>query len=153
MPVEMNDVGAAVGELNTRFQLTGQELEDLTEYFLQYANINNTSVSSSIKNVSGIMKAFQEDTANTGKVLDALSDVGQRTGKDINSLESELLSNSATFKELGLDIRQSVLPIDRLDGCRFFAGLVGPGSPEESEGGFSLPYLVLPERVGQCNLP
>lgn len=107
MPVEMNDVGAAVGELNTRFQLTGKELEDLTEYFLQYANINNTSVSSSIKNVSGIMKAFQEDTANTGKVLDALSDVGQRTGKDINSLESELLSNSATFKELGLDIRQS----------------------------------------------
>ena len=107
MPVEMNDVGAAVGELNTRFQLTGKELEDLTEYFLQYANINDTAVSSSIKNVAGIMKAFQEDTANTGKVLDALSDVGQRTGKDIGSLESELLSNSATFKELGLDIRQS----------------------------------------------
>lgn len=107
MPVEMNDVGTAVGELNTRFQLTGKELEDLTEYFLQYANINDTAVSSSIKNVAGIMKAFQEDTANTGKVLDALSDVGQRTGKDIGSLESELLSNSATFKELGLDIRQS----------------------------------------------
>ena len=63
MPVEMNDVGAAVGELNTRFQLTGKELEDLTEYFLQYANINDTAVSSSIKNVAGIMKAFQEDTA------------------------------------------------------------------------------------------
>ena len=107
MPVEMNDVGAAVGELNTRFQLTGQELEDLTEYFLQYANINNTAVTSSIKNVSGIMKAFGEDTENTGKVLDALTVIGQKTGKDIGSLESELLSNSATFKELGLDIRQS----------------------------------------------
>lgn len=107
MPVEMDEVGAAVGELNTRFQLTGQELEDLTEYFLQYANINNTAVTSSIKNVSGIMKAFGEDTENTGKVLDALTSIGQKTGKDIGSLESELLSNSATFKELGLDIRQS----------------------------------------------
>ena len=107
MPVEMDEVGAAVGELNTRFQLTGQELEDLTEYFLQYANINNTAVTSSIKNVSGIMKAFGEGTENTGKVLDALTVIGQKTGKDIGNLESELLSNSATFKELNLDIRQS----------------------------------------------
>lgn len=107
MPAEMNDVGAAVGELNTRFQLTGQELEDMSEYFLKYAEINNTAVTSSIKNVAGIMKAFGEDTANTGKVLDSLTDIGQKTGKDIGSLESELLSNSATFKELNLDIRQS----------------------------------------------
>ena len=107
MPAKMNDVGAAVGELNTRFQLTGQELEDMSEYFLKYAEINNTAVTSSIKNVAGIMKAFGEDTENTGKVLDSLTDIGQKTGKDIGSLESELLSNSATFKELGLDIRQS----------------------------------------------
>lgn len=107
MPADMNDVGAAVGELNTRFQLTGQELEDMSEYFLKYAEINNTAVTSSIKNVAGIMKAFGEDTANTGKVLDSLTDIGQKTGKDIGSLESELLSNSATFKELNLDIRQS----------------------------------------------
>ena len=107
MPAEMNDVGAAVGELNTRFQLTGQELEDMSEYFLKYAEINDTAVTSSIKNVAGIMKAFGEDTANTGKVLDSLTDIGQKTGKDIGSLESELLSNSATFKELNLDMRQS----------------------------------------------
>ena len=107
MPVEMNDVGAAIGEINTRFQLTGQELEDLSEDFLKYAQINDTAVSSSVKNVAGIMKAFGEETENTSKVLDVLTDVGQKTGKDIGSLESELLSNSATFKELGLDIRQS----------------------------------------------
>lgn len=107
MPVEMNDVGAAIGEINTRFAATGEELEDLTEYFLKYAEVNDKDVSGSVRNVAGIMKAFQEDTKNTGKVLDTFTDVGQRTGKDLNSLESELLSNSATFKELGLDIRQS----------------------------------------------
>ncbi|WP_164169620.1 phage tail tape measure protein [Ruminococcus flavefaciens] len=107
LPVEMSDTGAAVGEINTRFAATGDELESLTEYFLKYAEVNDTEVAGSVRNVSGIMKAFQEDTKNTGKVLDTLTDVGQRTGKDLNSLESELLSNSATFKELGLDIRQS----------------------------------------------
>lgn len=107
LPVEMSDTGAAVGEINTRFAATGDELESLTEYFLKYAEVNDTQVAGSVRNVSGIMKAFQEDTKNTGRVLDTLTDVGQRTGKDLSSLESELLSNSATFKELGLDIRQS----------------------------------------------
>ena len=107
LPVEMSDTGTAVGEINTRFAATGDELESLTEYFLKYAEVNDTQVAGSVRNVSGIMKAFQEDTKNTGRVLDTLTDVGQRTGKDLSSLESELLSNSATFKELGLDIRQS----------------------------------------------
>lgn len=107
LPVEMSDTGAAVGEINTRFAATGDELESLTAYFLKYAEVNDTQVAGSVRNVSGIMKAFQEDTKNTGRVLDTLTDVGQRTGKDLGSLESELLSNSATFKELGLDIRQS----------------------------------------------
>lgn len=107
LPVEMNDVGAAVGEINTRFEETGEELEALTAYFIKYSEVNDTQVASSVKNVAGIMKAFQEDTKNAGKVLDTFTDIGQRTGKDLNSLESELLSNSATFKELDLDIRQS----------------------------------------------
>ena len=107
LPVEMSDTGAAVGEINTRFAATGDELESLTAYFLKYAEVNDTQVAGSVRNVAGIMKAFQENTKNTTSVLDVLTDVGQRTGKDLNSLESELLSNSATFKELGLDIRQS----------------------------------------------
>lgn len=107
MPVEMSDVGTAVGEVNTRFHITDEELQATTEHFLKYAEVNDTQVASSVRNVSGIMKAFQEDTKNTGKVLDTFTDIGQRTGKDLSSLESELLSNSATFKELDLDIRQS----------------------------------------------
>lgn len=107
IPVEMSNTGTAVGEINTRFAATRDELESLTAYFLKYAEVNDTQVAGSIRNVAGIMKAFQEDTKNTTSVLDVFTDVGQRTGKDLNSLESELLSNSATFKELGLDIRQS----------------------------------------------
>lgn len=107
MPVEMSNVGAAIGEINTRFKAADDEFEALTEHFLQYSKINKTQVASSVRNVSGIMKAFQEDTTNTGKVLDTLTFIGQKTGKDLSTLEAELLSNSATFKELGLDIRQS----------------------------------------------
>ena len=107
LPVDMTETSEAIGEINTRFQATDKELESLTENFLKYSNINGTQVANSVRNVSGIMKAYQEDVSNTGKVLDVLSDVSHRTGKDINSLESELLSNADTFKEMGFDIRQS----------------------------------------------
>ena len=43
MPVEMNDVGDAIGEINTRFKVTDEELEDMTESFLKYSQINNTA--------------------------------------------------------------------------------------------------------------
>lgn len=107
LPVEMSDTSAAIGEINTRLKVQGEELESLTTDFLKYSNINGTQVASSVRNVSGILKSYQEDISNTGKVLDVLTDVSQRTGKDINSLESELLSNADTFKGMGFDIRQS----------------------------------------------
>jgi len=107
LPVEMNIVGEAAGEINTRFGAQNDELEALTEHFVEYAKINNTSVTPSVKNVAGIMKAFGEDTKNAGDVLGVFTSVSQRTGKEVSSLESELYSNSATFKEMNLDIRQS----------------------------------------------
>lgn len=104
LPVEMSDVGNAVGEVNTRFQLTGEALEGLSSKFLKYADINSTDVVGSIDNVSGIMKAFNLDVAEAGDLLGVLTDVGQRTGLEVSQLESLLLSNAATFKEMGLDV-------------------------------------------------
>ena len=104
LPVEMSDVGNAVGEVNTRFQLTGEALEGLSSKFLKYADINSTDVVGSIDNVSGIMKAFGLDVSEAGDLLGVLTDVGQRTGLEVSQLESLLLGNAATFKEMGLDV-------------------------------------------------
>lgn len=107
LPVEMNVVGEAAGEISTRFAAEDDELQALTEHFVEYAKINNTSVTPSVKNVAGIMKAFGEDTKYTGDVLGVLTSVSQRTGKEASALEAELYSNAETFKEMNLDIRQS----------------------------------------------
>ena len=40
MPTTMDDVGVAVGEVNTRFGATGTELENLSKEFIKIANIN-----------------------------------------------------------------------------------------------------------------
>lgn len=102
MPVEFADIGTAVGEVNTRFASTGQELEDLSEKFLIYAQLNGTNVNSSIDNVSALSKAFGMTADEAGQFLDVLTVVGQQTGIDLGNLENILASNSSTFKEMGL---------------------------------------------------
>lgn len=128
LPVEMSDVGNAVGEVNTRFQLTGDTLEGLSSKFLKYADINNTEVVGSIDNVSGIMKAFGLDVSEAGDLLGVLTDVGQRTGLEVSQLESLLLSNAATFKEMGLDVGAAAemlgqFEINGVDVSQAIAGL------------------------------
>ena len=128
MPVDMADVGTAVGEVNTRFGAVDDTLKTLTEDFLVYAKLNRTNVNSSIDNVSAAMKAFGEETENAGKILDVLTTVGQQTGIDLGSLESILVSNSATFKEMDLSIAESAqllgqFEINGVDTSTALAGL------------------------------
>lgn len=107
LPTDMNKVGVAVGEINTRFGSTGDELEALTQKFLKYSKINNSDVNGSIDNVSAALKAFGLGSESAGDLLDKLTSIAQRTGIPISQLESLLLSQSATFKEMGLNIGES----------------------------------------------
>ena len=44
----MSDVGVAVGEVNTRFKVTGDELQELSTLFLKFAEINETDLNTAI---------------------------------------------------------------------------------------------------------
>lgn len=107
LPVDMDKVGTAIGEINTRFGSTGDELESLTEAFIKYSDINDSDVNSSVDNVSAAMKAFGVDSSEAINVLDKLTSIGQKTGLSVSQLESILVSQSATFKEMGLSIGES----------------------------------------------
>lgn len=108
MPVDIGDVGAAVGEINTRFGLTGQALEDMTKDFLKFASINDADVEASIANVDKIMTKFGVDSNQTVNVLGLLTSASQKSGISIDALESSLENNGAALKELGFDITESV---------------------------------------------
>lgn len=107
LPTDMKTVGVAVGEVNTRFGATGDQLEELTKAFIKYSDINDSDVNGSIDNVSAAMKAFGVDGKDAVAVLDKLSSIAQRTGIPVTTLEGLLTSQSATFKEMGLSIGES----------------------------------------------
>lgn len=107
IPVDMDKVGVAVGEINTRFGSTGDELEKLTSKFLKYSDINDADVNNSVDSVSASMRAFGLSADSAGDVLDKITSISQRTGISASKLETLLESQSATFKEMGLDIGEA----------------------------------------------
>lgn len=105
IPTDFQTAGEAIGEVNTRFGLTGQELEDLSAKFIKFAQLNDTSVSSSIDNVQAAMAAFNLDASMAGVTLDILNKAGQDTGTSLDKLTGDLTTNAAALQEMGFSIQ------------------------------------------------
>ena len=108
MPADAEEVGVAIGEVNTRYGLMGRQLEDVSRSFIQFAKINGTDLGSSIDSVDALMTKFGVDTAEVGDVLGYLTKVGQDTGVSLTSLMSLLGQNGASLKEMGLGLSESI---------------------------------------------
>lgn len=108
MPEDMATVGEAIGEVNTRFHSTGEELETTSRQFIQFASINGTQVTSSVDQTDKIMKAWNIDVSQTGNLLGLLTSKAQETGISVDSLMSYVLDNNSAFKEMGLSLPQAI---------------------------------------------
>ena len=108
LPIGAETAGTAIGEVNTRFQLTGEELEKLSQQFIEFSEINGTDLNTSIDNVDTILNKFNVDASQAGNVLGLLTKTGQDTGLSMDTLENSLMQNGSTLKEMGLGITESV---------------------------------------------
>ena len=104
IPTDFQTAGTAVGEVNTRFGLVGDELEELSGKFIKFAALNNTDVSTSIDNVQAAMAAFNVPAERAGDVLDIINKAAQDTGTDVSKLTSDLTANSAALQQMGFRI-------------------------------------------------
>lgn len=128
IPTDFETVGAAIGEVNTRFGVTGEELETLSGQFIKFAELNGTDVSSSVDSVQSAMAAFGLEASHAGEVLDIFNTVGQQSGISQDTLASTLANNSVLFNQMGWDINTasgflSQLELNGVDSGAAMAGL------------------------------
>lgn len=115
IPVSFEDAGTAIGEVNTRFGLTGEALQNLSEDFLKFAEINETDVNSSIDTIQSAMAAFNTDTEKASQVLDLFTAAGQQTGIPIEQLAESVKKNAVALQEMGFSLEDSVMFLAELD--------------------------------------
>lgn len=108
IPEELGDVASAVGEVNTRFHTTGEELEWQTTLFLQFAKITGGDVVSSVDSADKVLKTFGKTSDDASGLLGMVAKAAQDTGINAQGLLDDVLANSATFKELNFSLEESV---------------------------------------------
>lgn len=107
IPTDFETIGNAIGETATRFQVTGVDLEDLSEAFLKFAQVNGVDVTTAIDSTQKALAAFGLDADRTYVVLNSLNQTEQATGASMDTLLNGLVQNGAAFQEMGLSIEQA----------------------------------------------
>ena len=128
IPTDFQTAGDAVGQVNTRFKLTGEELESVSGQFVKFAKMNNTDVTTSVNSVQSAMAAFGVETKDTSAFLDTLNAVGQQTGADVNRLAQDMTTNAAALKDMGFSASDAAnflgqLSVNGIDSSQVMAGL------------------------------
>ena len=108
IPAEFGDIGAAVGEVNTRLGFTGDILEAASAQFLRFAKVNGTDVNTSVQLVTRAMGDAGISADRYGEVLDALTVAGQKSGISIDTLTTNLAKYGAPMRALGIDTKTSI---------------------------------------------
>lgn len=108
VPTDAETAGVAIGEVNTRFGLLGDELGDVSKQFVQFAEINGTDLNNAIDNVDSVMTKFGVDTKDVGSVLGIMTKAGQDTGVSMDSLFAALEKNGSTLKGMNLSLPESI---------------------------------------------
>lgn len=107
VPTDLQNVGDAIGEINTQFGSTGEELEDLSTQMIQFAEINGVDITNSSIKAKQAMEAFGMTTEDVPGILDAVTVTAQNTGQSTDSLFDSVIKGGPQLKALGLGFAES----------------------------------------------
>lgn len=103
----LENVGKAIGEINTQFGFTGEKLQENSELMLKFAEITGSDVVASTQNAKQAISVFGLTGDDLESVLDGVAKTAQDTGVSVDSLFSNVINGAPNLKELGLTFQQS----------------------------------------------
>lgn len=104
----LEDTAGAIGEINTRMALTGDELTEVTGLFMDYADITGTNAVNSVQNLTKIMNKWNIEATDVESVMDKVAYAAQISGASVDTLSGNLITGAATFQEMGLSLDNTI---------------------------------------------
>ncbi len=108
MTGSLEETASAVGEINTRLGYTGEELEETTELFLNFADVTGDNAASAVASVTQLMNQWNVDASEMELILSKLTYAGQTSGISVSTLTSQLTNNKAILDQLGFSLDEAI---------------------------------------------
>lgn len=107
-PTDSATLGDVLGEVNTRFGYTDEQLEESTEKFLKFANITGVDAKTGVQLIARAMGDAGIEADEYGTVLDSVARAAQLTGVGADALAESITKFGAPMRALGFDMDESV---------------------------------------------
>lgn len=135
----LDQVAGAVGEINTRFGVTGDDLEHLTVLFSEFARITGVDAVGAVQQISKIEKAWNLDMEDTELLMDKLAKGAQASGISVGTLSAMLVENKAQFTSLGYSLDEaigllSMMELEGINATQVMEGLRSAANKLAQEG-------------------
>lgn len=115
LPVSAEEVGKAIGEVNTQFGLQGEALEEVSELAIKYAKITGQDVSDAVIGVKKVMETYGLEVEDAGYVMDIFTKASQDTGVEVTQLQETVRAAAPQIKALGLEFGEAVFFIAKME--------------------------------------
>lgn len=112
---DFGDIGSALGEVNTRFGYTGEELENASIKFQKFSEITGVDSTEAVQSVSRALNDAGIPLDEYDTLLDQLAKAGQTAGIDVTTLTDSLSENGSIMRSMGFDTQETIALLSQFE--------------------------------------
>ena len=123
----VEQTGKLVADLNTRFGITGDTLEQTTVQFGKFAKVAGIDVSGAVNKMADVMARWNIPLEQSDELMNQLTSASQMSGASVDELISSVTTGQTYFKQFGYSLSDSVALLSnfRKNGIQTSSVLMG----------------------------
>lgn len=113
--LDVSGTAGVVGELATRLDLTGEELERATILIGKFADATGTDAEGAVVRISKVMKTWGVETQDMESLLDKFTVASQKSGISVDSLAQDLDTYKFQLQEAGFTLDEAIAMLSQFE--------------------------------------